>query len=169
MQWVDLCNMMRCVRFVVGGAAAFALLAWPAHGQSLKLPNPSRTVFKCEVNGKVVYSDDPCLGAQRIDVEPTRGLDKSSGRQATGADVRRETTREALVEAFRPVTGLDKSRFDSTARRQNLTASAKTECGDLDGRIADAETLERSASVGTRPAVQRDLLGLRKRYRELRC
>lgn len=39
------------------------------------LPPSSRTVFKCEVAGKVVYSDTPCLGASKVDVEPTRGKD----------------------------------------------------------------------------------------------
>jgi hypothetical protein len=52
-----------------------------------KLPAPSRTAFKCEVAGKVVYSDSPCLGAQKIDVEPTRGLNKSTGRKLIGYDV----------------------------------------------------------------------------------
>ena len=47
--------------------------------QSIKLDKPTRTVYKCNTDGKVVYSDTPCLGAERIDAEPTRGLDKSSG------------------------------------------------------------------------------------------
>ena len=45
----------------------------------VKLPPTSRTVYKCQEGAKTVYSDEPCLGAQRINVEPTRGLDKSSG------------------------------------------------------------------------------------------
>ena len=76
--------------FALGLAIAVACIAVSVNAQAPKLPNPSRTVFKCQVAGKVVYSDDPCLGAQRIDVQPTRGLDKSSGRQKSGADVDRE-------------------------------------------------------------------------------
>jgi len=34
---------------------------------------PAKTVFKCEENGKVIYSDSPCLGAKTVDVEPPRG------------------------------------------------------------------------------------------------
>jgi|LakMenEpi03Aug12_release.lakeMendotaPanAssembly.Ray.scaffolds.fasta_scaffold936250_1 hypothetical protein len=47
--------------------------------QSIKLDKPTRTDYKCNVDGKVAYSDTPCLGAERIDAEPTRGLDKASG------------------------------------------------------------------------------------------
>jgi len=57
-------------------------LAWLAQtcfAQTVKLPEPTRTVFKCEEAGKVTYSDAPCLGAQKVDVQPTRGLNKSSG------------------------------------------------------------------------------------------
>jgi hypothetical protein len=155
--------------FVAGMMAAIALLADPAYAQAVKLPNPSRTVFKCEVGGKVLYSDDPCLGAKRIDVEPTRGLDKSSGKRMIGKDVGREKSREAFVEALRPVTGQDQAQHATAVRRINLSSSAKAECRTLDGGISDAEALEQSTAAGARLAVQRDLLNLRKRYRELGC
>ena len=47
------------------------------------------------------------MGAQVIDVEPTRGLNKSSGRVQIGADVQHEQHREMIAEALRPLTGLD--------------------------------------------------------------
>jgi hypothetical protein len=68
-----------------------------------KLPSPSREVFRCEVDGKVAYSDAPCLGAQKVNVEPTRGLDASSGQRRIGADVRREQVNEAFADALRPL------------------------------------------------------------------
>jgi hypothetical protein len=63
-----------------------ALAGWAVAGTipvtfAQSLPAPSRTVYKCEVGGKVTYSDSPCLGATRIDVEPTRGVSKLSGSQ----------------------------------------------------------------------------------------
>ena len=91
-----------------------------AQAQAIKVPDASRTVFKCTVNGKVTYSDDPCAGAQRIDVEPTRGANKSTGKELTGPDVRREHQREGLAEAVRPITGLDAKQFDTRARRTKL-------------------------------------------------
>ena len=35
-----------------------------------KLPPPSATVFKCQGHGEVVYSDSPCLGAEKLEIEP---------------------------------------------------------------------------------------------------
>ena len=36
----------------------------------------AEAVYKCTDNGKVSYSNEPCLGAQRVDTMATRGLDK---------------------------------------------------------------------------------------------
>jgi hypothetical protein len=58
-------------------------------------------VFKCENGGKTFYSDSPCLGAKKIDVEPTRGLNKSTGSERTGKDVSREMQREQFAEAVK--------------------------------------------------------------------
>ncbi|MBK1714845.1 hypothetical protein CKO43_18960 [Rubrivivax gelatinosus] len=63
------------IRFALCLAAALGATA----AQAQKLPTPSRDVFRCESNGKVIYSDSPCIGAKKVDVEPTRGLDASSG------------------------------------------------------------------------------------------
>lgn len=72
--------------FAVGLVLACSIvLAVAAFAQSL--PPPSRTVFKCEEAGKVVYSDSPCLGARQIDVEPTRGVNQITGKRLTGPDV----------------------------------------------------------------------------------
>ena len=35
---------------------------------------PSRSVYKCNGNGIPIYSDAPCLGAERLEIEPTRGV-----------------------------------------------------------------------------------------------
>ena len=70
------------------------------------LPPTSRTVYKCNEKGKTVYSDAPCLGATKVDVEPTRGFNKDTGREIIGTDVRREQHRELMADAFKPLTGL---------------------------------------------------------------
>ncbi|MCZ4311941.1 hypothetical protein O4H66_00855 [Comamonadaceae bacterium G21597-S1] len=117
----------------------------------------------------MVHSDDPCLGAKRIDVEPTRELDRASGRRSVGRDVLRETMREQYVKAVKPLTGLTTDRYAATARRMDLSSAAKAECVSLDAGIADAQGIERSASAGARTAVQHGLFKLRKRYRDLGC
>ena len=76
-----------------------------AHSQTGTFPYPSRMVYKCEVAGKVVYSGEPCQGARKLDIAPSRGLNKSTGRELTGSDVTREKHREMTGEALKPLTG----------------------------------------------------------------
>ena len=83
------------------------LLVASTHAIATNLPPPSRTVYKCEVGGKVHYSDSPCVGAQKVNVTPKRGMNKSTGRELTGSDLRREVFREQLSDAVRLITGMD--------------------------------------------------------------
>lgn len=158
------------------GAAAQAQAQAQAQTQ---LPAPSRTAFKCEADGKVSYSDSPCLGAKKVDLEPTRGLSSSvsgksplSASPPLGADVQRERQREALAEAIKPITGLDAKQFDIQGRRlKQLSPEARQSCARLDRAIPAAEAAEASASASkaSLPAAQEHLLQLRRRFRELRC
>lgn len=135
-----------------------------------KLPTTSRTVYKCEDGGKVHYSDAPCLGAKKIDVEPTRGLDKSSGSTRTGSDVVREKHREIFADAVRPLTGMDSKQLETAGRRQSLTSTAQKDCKWLDGEILVAEQAEANVPQGVaRQSAQERLLGLRSSYHSTGC
>ncbi|OYU45296.1 MAG: hypothetical protein CFE44_08220, partial [Burkholderiales bacterium PBB4] len=65
-----------------------------SQAQAGVLPPPIRTVYKCEDGKKTHYSDTPCVGATKVDVPPTRGLNTSSGREWVGAAVRRAQSHE---------------------------------------------------------------------------
>lgn len=151
-------------------AAALTLLAaftLVTHAQSL--PPPAKTVFKCEENGKVVYSDSPCLGAKTVDVEPPRGVSRLSGKERVGSAVQQERLREHIADAMRPLTGMNPKQYETFGRRQKLPADAQRECQRLDGRIPLVEAEERQASGQGLADIQLRLLGLRKRFRELAC
>lgn len=140
-----------------------------AEAQSSTLPKPSRTVYKCVVAGKVAYSDDPCVGALLVNVEPTRGMNKSTGRELTGADVRREKQNEVFAEAVKPITGKTPKQMEVQRKRVFYSAQAQAECADLDRDIAQTEAREKVPPVEAKTPVQRELFALRKRHRELRC
>lgn len=130
----------------------------------------SRTIYKCEDGNKVVYSDAPCLGATKLDITPTRGLNKSTGRELIGSDIRNEIRREQMADALRPLTGLSPERLAQLSRRTSLPTAAQQECKQLDEAIPLAEQLERTA-LGTKelkPA-QLKLFNLRKRFHDLKC
>ncbi len=134
------------------------------------LPPPSRTVYRCEEGGKVNYSDSPCLGAKKLAVEPTRGMNKSTGKELQGPDVRREHLREGFAEMVKPVTGMDAKQLDQAGRRQRLSPETQRRCRVLDQQLPAAEAAERAAKATPQlPAAQQRLLDLRAAYRKLRC
>ncbi|MDD2925307.1 hypothetical protein [Rhodoferax sp.] len=126
-------------------------------------------MFKCQVAGKMVYSDSPCPGAQRLEVEPTRGLNKTSGREVIGRDVQREHHREIFADAVRPLTGMDARQLDALSRRMKLTAGTQQTCSRLDTQIPAAEKEEKLAPPPALADVQARLLRLRQDYRKLGC
>lgn len=148
---------------------ACLLIYSPAFTHAQSLPAPSRVIYKCEVAGKIAYTDEPCLGAKRLDIEPSRGISKLSGKQLIGADVEREVRRELMADALRPIAGLDRKQYATLIRRANLGGAAKVECDMLDQSIPRTEAMENAALPEARPVIQRDLLALRKRFRELPC
>ncbi len=134
-----------------------------------RLPPPSRTVYKCEVAGKTVYSDSPCEGAKRIDVQPTRGLNKSSGTERIGDDVRAERHNELMADALRPVLGETAEERAVRHRRAKLKPDQARRCYELDREIADAEAQEHSASTADLKAKQSKLFALRQSFRTGHC
>ena len=157
---------------VAGRFAAAALVAaWAATSlaQSTTLPAPSRTVFKCTVGGKVAYSDEPCVGAQRVNVEPTRGMNKSTGRELTGQDVQRERFNDTLATAMKPLSGMTPAETAVFHKRFLLAPAARIECYSLDSDISRAEKAESVAEADQRPNAQMKLFKLRKRAVDLRC
>lgn len=132
-------------------------------------PPPSRTVYKCEVEGRTQYSDAPCLGAKRVDVEPTRGLGSMTGKGAPGADVRNENLNETFSNAVRPITGQSPAERAKAARRFKLDRSAQAECRSLDSSIPRAEQMELGAKGTKLAGVQQNLFQMRARAFELGC
>ncbi|MCK7494816.1 MAG: DUF4124 domain-containing protein [Comamonadaceae bacterium] len=149
--------------------AAVGLISFAVAVHAQTLPPPSRTVYKCDSGGKAVYSDSPCLGAERIDVQPTRGLSKLSGNERIGADVSNEKWTEMLAEALRPLLGESPEQFAVRRRRVQLTPVEQQQCYGLDRRIGAVEQDERRANRSELSIVQQELPELRTRYRQLRC
>lgn len=148
---------------------ACVLMALPLMAAGQSLPAPTRHIYKCEMAGKVAYSDEPCLGARKLDLVVPRGLNKLSGKERTGADVGNERRRESLAQALRPVTGMSPDRFAVETHRQGLGSYTQAECQALDQSIPRLESLEKTAAGADRTTIQRDLLISRKRFKDMRC
>ena len=133
------------------------------------LPPTSRTVYKCNEKGKTVYSDAPCLGATKVDVEPTRGFNKDTGREIIGTDVRREQHRELMADAFKPLTGLTAEQYKVHERRYKLSPESQQACKRLDQLIPQAEYAEKDASPEELAIAKNNLFVLRKSYSKNGC
>jgi hypothetical protein len=133
------------------------------------LHSPSRTLFKCQEQGKILYSDSPCLGAEKLEVEPTRGVNKLSGKERIGSDVQHELHQEMFADALRPLTGMTAKQLSVQSRRYYLPGAIQDECRRLDQDLVSTEDEEKRVTQHVLRDVQMRLFLLRKRFRELRC
>lgn len=163
--------MTGCERiFYVIPLIAFSLLA-AAHiqAEAQRPPPPSRIVYKCEEGGKVIYSDAPCLGAKRVDIQPTRGLNKISGSERIGADVRAEQNNEQMTNALRPLFGESATERTVRHKRARLSPEKAHKCYELDREISQAEQRERTAKGADLKSIQSELLVHRQSFHRMDC
>jgi hypothetical protein len=129
----------------------------------------AQPVYKCESKGGVVYTHEPCLGAQVVDTTPTQGLDKSSGQSRKGADVQKSEHNKAMAEALRPIFGETADQREIRHRRAKLAPSDNLECAGLDARLPTQEAAIRNADKSAVSTAEAALFKSRQRFRELRC
>lgn len=80
-----------------------------------------------------------------------------------------EHSREAMAEAWRPLTGMDAKQLAVQRRRYQLGADAQQECRRLDGEIPIAKQNEKAAAESDLNSAQMKLFQKRKRFKELGC
>lgn len=129
----------------------------------------AQPVYKCGPKGAVVYSHEPCLGAEVVDTTPTQGLDKWTGQSRKGGDVIRNEQNKAMADALKPLFNETPEEREKRHRRLKLPPADRQACDSLDAAIAaGASQSAHRAANGANPADQQ-LFEQRKRYRELRC
>jgi hypothetical protein len=162
--------MTGCERvFYVIPLLALSLLAAVHMQAEAQRSPPSRTVYRCEEGGKVIYSDAPCLGAKRVDIQPTRGLNKISGSERIGADVRAEQNHEQMANALRPIFGESAAERAVRHKRARLSPEKAHRCYELDREIAQAEQREIMAKGADLKSVQSELLVNRQSFHRMGC
>ena len=60
---------------------------------------PAWAIFKCEVNGKIAYSDTPCSAGNNTLLPPTPMLDPNVAQQAQNAALREKNTLAQIEKA----------------------------------------------------------------------
>lgn len=126
-------------------------------------------VYRCETNGKASYSDAPCVGAKAIDVTPTQGADKMTGKSRKGRDVQTIEMNTAFDKAVQPLTGKSHDEMDVMRRRFKLSAQDQNECMRLDGKLPSLETAAAAAASAAKGRADVELYQARKRFFDLKC
>ena len=143
-------------------ASIIAMLVLPVAAQS--------TVYRCETNGKVSYSDAPCVGAKVIDATPTQGMDKMTRQSRKGGrDVQREEFDVAFDSALRPLHGRSHADMDVVRRRVKLSTHEQAQCANLDNRLPSLEADAGRAAGEAKARVEVDLYKARKQFFDLKC
>lgn len=127
------------------------------------------TVYRCDSGGKIVYSAAPYVGGKVIDVTPTRGADKMTGRSIKGSDVQREKYRTMVDDTTRRLHGLSHEEMDVMRRRQKLSSADQAQCASLDRQVPvlQAQTVNVVGSAKGQAEVK--LYQARKRGFDLKC
>jgi hypothetical protein len=168
---------MRFIRYathacgLAGICGLLAVTALPAQAQSQNLPSSPRTVFKCESDGQTVYTDQPCLGTQKLETLRLHAVSAPAMREATDARDARGPYRESAGAGWRNPGAAAEGKPAVTYERvtRQLAHTPQAECPHLSQRIALVEAEEQNASSRTIQAIQERLSIQRKRYRELGC
>ena len=160
-------NIYRTLLGVVVAAVSVCALAQP-------VTPASRSAYKCKIDGKTVYSDEPCLGAQKIDIEPSKSANATT-RSSASSNARRQQPRpEPQAEAS--AQGDHATAADAETKpaqvlsgRARLSSASQRECRDLESSITVLEREEKEASKSELPRVQGQLFTKRKRFVDLGC
>ena len=143
-----------------------AVMLFASLAASLAFADP---VYKCTVSGKTLYSNEPCVGAQRIDATPPRGFNKSSGQVLKGKDVRQEEIDEMLEKIAQTTLGQEWNQ-QKARKRQFHTSNDKAQCARLDLEIEQLEAMKKANQTSpTLAEVQKALFQKRKTFRDLDC
>lgn len=126
-------------------------------------------VYRCEANGKVSYSDAPCVGAKVIDATPTQGMDKMGGSSRKGREVQQDEFHRQFDSALRPLHGRSHEDMNVARRRVNLPAGDQAQCSHLDRLMPSLEADANQAAAEAKAKADVELYKARKRFFDLKC
>lgn len=129
----------------------------------------AQAVYRCETQGKVSYSDAPCVGAKVIDATPTKGMDKMGGRSSKGKEVRREEFNALMDDALRPLTGKSNAEMDVLRKRVRHSPEDQRRCRALDQRLPQLEAAAASGPNDRKAQAEVALYQARRQFFDLKC
>ena len=129
----------------------------------------SQQVYRCEANGKVTYSHEPCLGAKAIDTTPTQSTDKTSAQHKKDMDALKAELDRSNAANVRPLASKAPDDPEVAKRRENLTPLAKHSCSLLDQALPQLRQNAAQGSTEEKTKAIAQLHKARKAFQDLRC
>jgi hypothetical protein len=131
----------------------------------------NKTIYKCMQGKKITYTDEPCINGTEVDVLPTQGLDKKSGKSLKGKDVRDIEHRDMQHEYFiKPLVGWSKEDYRIYMERMSLSPQSREECYKLDSKLLkDKEAVKTTIDKAAKEQAELNLFETRKRFKVLKC
>lgn len=143
--------------------------AWLCVALGLPYTVMAQQVYRCEVNGKVSYSNEPCQGAKVVNTTPAQSSDRTSGQQRKDMDALKAELERNNATKTRALTAKAPEDPEVARRRENLTPLAKHSCSLLDQSLPQ---LRENAAHGTPENKEKadiQLYKARKAFQDLRC
>lgn len=102
---------------------------------------PAHAVYRCEVDGKIVYGDAPCPGGQPVKIEAAPEIDEARRRAEREKKQLEEIERNAAREA--------KAKRKEQRRAERVQAAQERRCEKLEKRVEWAQEEARRATGKT--------------------
>ena len=129
----------------------------------------AQQVYRCEVNGKVSYSNEPCQGAKLVKTPPAQSSDKTPAQHQKDMDTLKAELERNTATKTRALAAKAPEDPEVAKRRENLTPLAKHSCSLLDQSLPQ---LRENAAHGTPESKEKagiQLYKARKAFQDLRC
>ena len=94
---------------------ALIALSATVHAQPESAPT-----YKCVTDGKVTYTDAPCVGGKLVDTTPTQGFGRMSSPSRKGTGTRKSRRPKPAAEVSNPFFDQAPEESTQTVKRPNL-------------------------------------------------
>ncbi len=98
----------------------------------LAISAPAWAIFKCDVNGKITYSDTPCSEGNHTLLRPTPKVDTDDAKQAQRTALREKNT---LVQIEKAHAAIEAEQARQQQHQAKLAAERRRHCLALSQRV----------------------------------
>lgn len=112
---------------------------------------PALAVYKCEIDGKVVYRDSPCAGGKELDIDAAPA---KNGSVSTQEQLARDKAKAARLESERHRREAREAREQNLAARRAAARQKKCDSLALRTKWAEDDAIKASGKAAERARIK---------------